>query len=141
MVSLEPNLPTMLIAAMRKYGIARIEVEYSGYGDSGQIDYVYFYGTGGKDFDATGLTVPGYQKNYDWQTKDYIVHKEDYLTELAQDVVWYWLEEAHGGWEIDEGSDGKYALTLDENVLAVANTHNNHFTQTDTEESDFEVTP
>lgn len=134
--SARPNLIPHVLRHMREHGIVKIEVSYEGYGDSGDIENIDFYDASGKALDD--FTVPN-----PYFGRDELENEQVDFTELLQELVWTWLEHAHGGWEINEGSTGHYTLTLDENVLTVANTHDSRYTSYDRSESTtkFEAAP
>ena len=72
----------------KRTGVEIIEARYSGGGDSGDID---------------SITVDGTESKIQWNSKD-----ED--DKLIWDTLYDNLENAYGGWEIDDGSAGTIEL-------------------------------
>ena len=72
----------------KRTGVEIIEARYSGGGDSGDID---------------SITIDGMDSNIQWNSQD----DDD---KLIWDTLYDNLENAYGGWEIDDGSAGTIEL-------------------------------
>lgn len=72
----------------KRTGVEIIEARYSGGGDSGDID---------------SITIDGVDSNIQWNSQD-----DD--EKLIWDTLYDNLENAYGGWEIDDGSAGTIEL-------------------------------
>jgi hypothetical protein len=70
-------------------GVKTIKAEYSGSGDSGDIEDVYIDGVVDRDI-TWGTTIPD--------------------KKLILDLLYEYLERAYGGWEIDDGSSGNIII-------------------------------
>lgn len=83
----EPALPkALLLERLREAGVARASVEYDGACDSGCIEHVSAFGTGGEEVTLAAD-----------------------LRELVEEYVY---ERLPGGWEIDDGSFGEVDMDV-----------------------------
>lgn len=109
-----------LVRAVKPLGLTRIEVEFSGGGDSGQIDEVrYFVGKQQLgDVDAIKKTLVVEASISDSTT--YCETKKEWVTttkspnieELVEQICYDLLGANHGGWEINEGSFGEFIFSF-----------------------------
>jgi hypothetical protein len=77
---------------LKGIGVASVEVNYDGCGDSGQIEGIVFYDADGEEVNLTGqLTIT-----------------VEHMTQLFYDL----LETRHGGWENNEGACGEFAWNV-----------------------------
>jgi hypothetical protein len=109
-----------LVTAVKLLGITRIEAEFSGGGDSGQIDEVRYFA--GKqrisDVDSIKKTIVVEASIRDSTT--YCETKKEWVTttrspnieELVEQICYDLLEANHGGWEINEGSYGEFVFNF-----------------------------
>ena len=130
--------------ALKKGGYCAAVVLYEGSGDSGQIDEVYIFAEGEKVeihqgyhgvpsrssdqsiavglqrdtfLDETKFIVDAKEDAFDHEEKVWVVNdvkREVSLRQRIEDIAYLWLEQKHGGWEINEGSYGYLVLTLTE---------------------------
>lgn len=122
--SLHPANKADLFATLAGAGIARVTVEFDGYGDSGQIESIDAIGAGGapRDLPTIQLVI----RRAVWgetepQAEEMTV--ADAIERLAYDL----LGGAHPGWEINDGAYGAFvfdvaagAITLDCNLRFTA---------------------
>jgi hypothetical protein len=94
--------------------VVEVRAEYSGSGDSGQFDSVEF-------IDAANEAVT---------IADAL--KDEF--ETAFDGI---LEDAHGGWENEDGAQGTFTLNIGARMLE--HEHTNFYTESDTETDEYEV--
>ena len=109
-----------LVRAVKPLGLTRIEVEFSGCGDSGQVDEVrYFVGKQQLgDVDTLKKTIVVEASINDSTT--YCETKKEWVTttkspnieELVEQICYDLLGANHGGWEINEGSFGEFVFSL-----------------------------
>lgn len=102
-----------IIKAMRDNWIAKATVEYSGSGDSGQIEDVSFEYRERNGIDAMkeAVSVEVTKVSSEWKNEKWEEKKEKVETDLKsaiEDLCYDLLERTHGGWEINEGSDGRF---------------------------------
>jgi hypothetical protein len=90
-------------------GIARLEIQYDGCGDSGQIEEVSFWNIDGED------VTPSLDKR-----------TADGVHQFCYDL----LEVRHGGWENDDGAYGTFEWDLNSDELI--HTHHTRYTEVDT---------
>jgi hypothetical protein len=112
----EQNKST-LVAAMKQYGINRIEVTFDGSGDDGQMEDVSIFDKESKinnDYLENACEV-AYTKhiasNTEWIYEKVVQTKT--LQELAEEVAYIPLEDHFDGWEINEGSYGVVTIHAD----------------------------
>jgi hypothetical protein len=125
-----------LLKAMRRLGIQKIEVSYSGVGDSGAIDEVSGIGADGVIVDIVSAgsialirTVSNFE-NGSWSERS--VRKRMPFHEACEEYVCDWLEANHMGWENNDGADGEVVIDLAESKVTF--THNSHYIATETSE-------
>jgi hypothetical protein len=122
---------------LEKHKIARVEVEFDGSGDSGQIDSVSFIDENGEDTDLNAEPCKLFTKTSKFVNGELIseiIEQEDTAEGLILEVVYSLLEAKHPGWEINEGSyglvtinpDGSGQLEYNERVQSVE-TYNDKF--------------
>lgn len=99
----------------KRTGVEIIEARYSGSGDDGDIN---------------SITIDGEDSNIQWNSKD-----PD--SELIWDTLYNQLENAYGGWEIDDGSTGTIELN---NNLEIVISHKWNITKTEWCDEKFELT-
>lgn len=109
-----------LARAVKSLGVTRIEVEFSGCGDSGQVDEVrYFVGKQQLgDVDTLKKTIVVEASINDSTT--YCETKKEWVTttkspnieELVEQICYDLLGANHGGWEINEGSFGEFVFNF-----------------------------
>lgn len=109
-----------LARAVKPFKLTRIEVEFSGGGDSGQIDEVrYFVGKKQPD-DVDTLKKRLVQQAQIIDTTTWCAEKDEWvsttksptLEELVEQICYDLLAANHGGWEINEGSYGEFVFNF-----------------------------
>jgi hypothetical protein len=90
-----------ILAALAQHNVASAQVLFEGYADSGQVEDPDF-AFNGPECDLSSVAVPfeSCLRPDDIQIKNMPLNKA--ITSLCYDI----LEHRHGGWEINEGSDG-----------------------------------
>lgn len=110
-----------ILAALRTAGVKECTINYSGNGDSGQIEELDF----GADvvvedvkIEQTHVTV-----DYDLSGGGFRrTHKVNEprlvgLREAIENICYAKLEESHGGWEINEGSQGSFVINVEDGTV------------------------
>ena len=110
-----------ILAALRTAGVKKCIIRYSGSGDSGNLDE--------PDFGA-GVVVEDVKIEQTHVTMDYDLsgggfrrtHKVNEprlvgLREAIENLCYSKLEESHGGWEIDEGSQGSFVIDVEAGTI------------------------
>ena len=109
-----------LLAVFKTLGVARIEVEYSGSGDSGQTDEVRF-------LDARGRTV-----RYDEAVKYDFEEEKVNLEGVADRLAWNAVDKGgHGGFYNNEGGFGILVIDLLASPVAFRLDHSDNVIETD----------
>ncbi len=103
-----------VIPTLERLGVARVRVEYSGYGDSGAINFVDY-------FDAAGKAVSP-------------ASEEPALDAEIENVVEEFLPY---GFEINEGSQGDIIIDLAKRCLSIQHQENYTVTNDSTKEFSF----
>lgn len=126
------NNKEIIFKVLKSLKIKEVRVDYSGYGDSGQIDDLTFYRSSKKPIEIQPLTRGLRISGLKHCTGGYIVNPngnfgftrsyEDRpttsdLEEVIKDLCYDLLEERHGGWEINSGSNGQFRFAVPENTI------------------------
>lgn len=121
-----------LVGFLREKGVSSVEVSFSGYGDSGNVDDpVYSKQIDGQQevpdttFNATVWTDAGSRT----------VVRNKTVNELVADLCYAILESRHGGWEINEGSFGGFVIDVEEGSIAL--TYNQRVESYETSEEEY----
>jgi len=103
---LTAQLRDEILPRLKTMGVATVQIEYSGYGDSGAINYVEY-------FDARGQAVDVHAT---WPA----------CGPMIENVVYEYLP---AGFEINEGSQGDVFIDVDMKTLRLD--HEENYTETD----------
>ena len=126
------NNKEIIFKVLKSLKIKEVCAYYSGYGDSGQIDDLTFYRSPKKSIQIKplihGLKISGlkhciggyiinpnggfgFTRSYEDRppTSD--------LEEVIKDLCYDLLEERHGGWEINSGSNGVFRFNVPGNTI------------------------
>ena len=97
-----------ILSYLYTHGIHKVVCEYSGSGDSGQVDCVVAYDSSeNKITSKDSLTLQITSR--EWKDGQYITkHYDKNLTfyEAIEEFVYQWLSDNYGGWENNEGASG-----------------------------------
>jgi hypothetical protein len=94
--------------------IKSFRVEYSGSGDSGEIDEIFY-----EPNDLKIKVDVGTWKKFDQQSFEYKETNEPKSLEtFIEDFCYELLEDNHSGWEINEGQSGAIEWDIKENDLS-----------------------
>ncbi len=103
-----------ILAALRAAGVKECTINYSGSGDSGQVDE--------PDFGA-GVVVDDVKIEQRNIVVDYAMSGTTYalahigLREAIENLCYAKLAEKHGGWEINDGSQGSFVIDVEEGTI------------------------
>ena len=114
-------------AALAEFGVARVEVEYDGYGDSGSVEGITFLDADDKSVELTeeqDMSVPcKVEGSRTWtpgkgdeEGKWNIEYKEEGLKSFFEECAYKWLP---GGWEINEGSRGVVKIDVAKRAYSI----------------------
>lgn len=131
-----------LLDALRDCAVVRVVVNYSGSGDSGQIDDVQFFDAKGAHAEKAdearievieNVSEPADDEENHWREfqRARMVLLRDALEEFAYDA----LETHCGGWEINEGSQGHVEFLVKEGTVFLHHQEN----VMSTEDSSYEL--
>ena len=119
----------IIFDALAAAGLTRVEVEFDGEGDSGQIDGIYAYrGDALAELPLSSVTLhQAARNNGDPKTTTARLHD-------AVEILCYdYLSQTHGGWENNDGAYGTFAfdvaersIRLDFNERFSDSTHHTH---------------
>jgi len=101
---------TAVFDALAAAGITNITVAFDGWGDSGQIQGITaLAGESKADLPKTLVTIHEFSySDHDQPIKAV----EQLLSEALETLCYAYLDESHGGWEIDDGSYGDFAFDV-----------------------------
>jgi len=95
-------LKATLLTLFKMHDIARIEIRFDGYGDSGAIEQTTFFDTSGIVIECPDIEVPR-------EGRDVVK-----LASLLEDFAYEVLERHHDGWEINDGAFGELLIDVAE---------------------------
>tara|TARA_Y100001937_G_scaffold5271_1_gene6964 strand:+ start:908 stop:1423 length:516 start_codon:yes stop_codon:yes gene_type:complete len=106
----------------------KVEVKYAGSGDSGAIEDIWFYNEdqmlfskfAGYAHEEQSVHIPKDSALTDELKKD--IHKNSTVCKLIghfEDITYDMLEERHGGWEINDGQEGEFTFTFENNSMKI----------------------
>jgi hypothetical protein len=121
---------------LKTKGVARITMNYNGYGDSGSIDDIGFIEQPRK-IDAPGQAHPesallrahqlsgvsAAENSHQWQ------NEKPTVEEVIEDYAYRLLAERHPGWEINDGATGDMCVHLKDGT--VTHSHGEHYQHTE----------
>lgn len=123
------DLKAKVFKTLKGLQLKRVQVNFDGCGDSGQIDSVAYGKTAtgsceeNKTIDETPVegveitdTTRWDEKAKDWVSEMRAGNLRDAIEQLCYDL----LEMEHGGWEINEGSFGTFEFTIKDNLIHLA---------------------
>jgi hypothetical protein len=108
-----------MLGALRTQGIATVEIDYDGEGDSGQMGDIYAY-------DAERQSLPINKPVNIAFAPDEEPRHYDSLSEALDDFAWRLLQDRHGGFENNDGGYG--TIVIDVPNCSVVIDHNDRFT-------------
>lgn len=109
----DDNLKANILPALAKAGVAKVVAEYSGYGDSGAIDYIYYLDSEDKRVTLTGdaACVTG-----------------------LEDALYEYLP---AGFEINDGGQGTLTVLVTESKVVLD--HGENYTETRESTDEFDL--
>lgn len=116
-----------LLGALAAAGISRVEVDFDGYGDSGQIERIAVVDPSELTLDAPSGEVEIRHVLHDGSGVDTEMMN---LPGAIERVCYDLLSFHHGGWENNDGAYGDFAF--DVAAGTVTYTHNSRYTEVDT---------
>jgi len=116
-----------LLDALLAPGIARVSVLFDGEGDSGQIEETVAFDAGGQpvDLPAEPLTIQTAKPDGSGPEETTLP-----VADVIEALCYELLEEKYPGWEIDDGSYGKFVFNVADGTIQL--TFNGRFTDVDT---------
>ena len=126
------NNKEIIFKVLKSLKIKEVFVHYSGYGDSGQIDDLTFHRSAKKRIEIKPLTHGLVISGLKHCTGGYTINPsggfgftrsyEDRpptsdIEKVIKDLCYDLLEERHGGWEINSGSNGHFHFVIPENTI------------------------
>lgn len=119
----DDDIRTKLLKKFQEIDVSEVEVVYSGYGDSGQLD----------DITITPLKVSLREIEFDsitrpWRPNEIIKRN---LREALEDFVWGEITSRYGGFENNEGGQGELTWDITNNTITLD--HSWNITTTDQE--------
>ena len=128
---LRPGNRQALFDVLAQAGVVQVEVDFDGFGDAGQIDGTTAYGLDSGN-DLPDATVSLQQIAPDGVSVETRVVP---LTEAVETFCYEALEEAHPGWEINDGAFGTFVFNVAARTIRLA--HHARFTDTVDSTHDF----
>ena len=126
--ALLPKNKQALFAALRSDGVTEVTVDFDGSGDSGQIENLAF-----RSGDASVAEPPGEVLLEIASNRGEALARSFDIRAAIEHLVYEFLEDDHGGWELNEGSYGTFTfdvaegtITLDYNERVEATNYSQH---------------
>jgi hypothetical protein len=127
-----PHNKQVLFEALASAGIATVEMNFDGYGDSGSIEDTTAFD--GNNHELALPTAEITIKTVVFDTgaiKDKALALGDYIESIAMDF----LEETHCGWENNDGAYGRFLFSLEKQTITLE--YNERYVQSDFHEHAF----
>lgn len=105
------RLKQAVIPHLREAGIARVEVYFDGYGDSGAVEECTCFDTDGKGVLCPDVVV---EAGPDDDTGDAAHGHPVSLFSALESLAYLALERHHPGWEINDGASGALVINVAE---------------------------
>lgn len=105
-----------MMQALREAGVKSVEIEFDGYGDSGNIEGIAYTppADGKAEVDDSPHEVTDWsQSGPERKVRNYT------LDELVEEVCYSLLGSWHPGWEINEGSYGTFRIDAEADSIAL----------------------
>jgi hypothetical protein len=128
---------TAVFDALSAAGITAVTVDFDGYGDSGQIQGITPF-AGDASVELPKMSVAMRQISHAFgggSTEAAETSEEQSLFEAIEALCYDWLEERHGGWEIDDGSFGEFEFNVPARTIRLE--YNGRITDVVTEHEEF----
>lgn len=103
------------LTRLKMLGVTHVQVDFSGGGDSGEIDDAYAkdaqdkFVEGIKDEKMIWPIKESYEEDGKWHQR--VVDKEWFVIDILKDITEQWLEDAGHDWYNNEGGQGE--MTID----------------------------
>jgi hypothetical protein len=127
--SIRPENKAALFDALAQAGITSVEVNFNGYGDSGQIEDIVAK-MGDADVAVPAITIELARAEWGKPEITRVTHP---LSQAIERLAYDFLEETHAGWENNEGAYGDFhfdvaerTITLDYNERIETSEHTQH---------------
>lgn len=105
---------TVVFDALAAAGITGVTVEFDGYGDEGQIQDISSYsGESVAELPTTSVTFHDVTRVWRARHEEIIEKVEQRpIAQAIGDLCYAYLEQRHGGWEINDGSFGHFEFAV-----------------------------
>jgi hypothetical protein len=117
----------VIIKSLSEVGAVTAEAQYSGGGDSGQVDTVTAFSKDGGEVDITDemVTVEMFSSSFvDTNWVETLKPKTISLKEAIEDFATTWVYMNHGGYENNEGGQGTCVFIVDRNEVELLHEDN-----------------
>jgi hypothetical protein len=123
-----------------KTNVKKVEITYSGSGDSGAVEEASFLDIYDKEVKKTELfntnvkyksMLNSWQAYGDRDAGVSVKELEKNIIEAIDDFCWNVLETTRGGWEINDGAEGVFNIDVDKGTVSVS--HTEYYTESKTD--------
>ena len=106
-----------LLTRLKMLGVTHVQVDFSGGGDSGEIDNAYAKDAQQKDVDVSKElmvwpTTESYEEDGKWHQR--LVDKEMLVIDILRDMTEKWLEDTGHDWYNNDGGQGDMTIDFTE---------------------------
>jgi hypothetical protein len=101
-----------VFTALKAAGIATVNVQFNGAGDSGQIEEITACA------DGTAVALPEAEvemRHASWDGAP--TNRKMSLREAIEELCFDYLSQEHGGWEIDDGGQGEFTFRCEDSSI------------------------
>lgn len=119
------NIREQLLDLFRRNGVTRVDCNYSGYGDSGNLDDPTF-----DPPNTINLNAPFARTPHPWYPDQLMEMK---VGDAVTNIFYQFLEATHAGWENNDGAQGEFfwdiatdKITLDHGENYMQTEHYSH---------------
>lgn len=135
------QLKPIVLASLKENEITRAVANYSGSGDSGQVDSVTLYKNkkelSDEDAEAIRIKIPKTRSKFNekkkrWERIPEVVETD--LPDAIQEMAYYAVEANFAGWENNDGASGELEIDVETGKCTLG--HNTYRTESDYDEVD-----
>lgn len=117
----------VLLGALAAASVTRVQIDFDGYGDEGQVESVAYTGADGSEVEQPIASV---QLESVLGDGSGTIIKDLTLGEAVEEFCFDLLGSHHGGWENNDGAYGDFAFDVENGTITY--THNSRYTEVDT---------
>lgn len=127
-----PANKAALFDALAGVGVGTVVVTFDGYGDSGQIESITAFAAGEAEMELPATTIRLREVDFEKST---VTEVSRSVRDTIQAMAYAFLEEAHDGWEDQDGAFGEFIFSVADRSIRLE--YNERYTETHYHEHEF----